>query len=58
MYFRFEITNRMAPLSAFAAWTSGSSLFERASDVRNFEVSVQDRALVSNYEKKKILKSW
>ena len=45
----------MAPLSAFAAWTSGSSLFERASDVRNFEVSVQDRALVSNYQRKKYL---
>ena len=47
----------MAPLSAFAAWTSGSSLFERASDVRNFEVSVQDRALVSSYEMKKIFET-
>ena len=47
----------MAPLSAFAAWTSGSSLFERASDVRNFEVSVQDRALVSNHERKNYWKA-
>ena len=37
----------MAPVATFVSWTPGSSLFERASDLRNFEVSVQDRASVS-----------
>ena len=37
----------MAPVATFVSWTLGSSLFERASDLRNFEVSVQDRASVS-----------
>ena len=40
------MTNRMSPEATFVAWTAESSLFEEASDVRSFEVSIQDRALV------------
>ena len=46
--FRVEMTARMSPEARFVAWTPESSLFEEASDVRNFEVSIQDRALVNN----------
>ena len=42
------MTTRMSPEATFVAWTSESSLFEEASDVRSFKVSIQDRALVNN----------
>ena len=43
--------SRMSPAATFVAWTSESSLFEKASDTRIFEVSIEDRALVRHFSK-------